>query len=348
MKTPTLLLSTIFSASICLPIIEGLADAQDNRSISELTLLGDSSIGPVENLYWPGDFEHRFEGGIFGSKRNLTMSTEANHTPGGKQSWKLAPGYQHLELLVPSFRKGVVRFRVLAGQPQTMIFKVVDPLPGVPVTKENPARTHDQTLEIPASSDWQTFEIPFETFNSWPKPPVSEILLTFYHTEGAPVFIDDLEVRMLPEEAPAKERAGKRADVLSDAAAIDAITFGPQSPQTNFAHYPLNADQLRGRTIRISADITYLSMDGDFDPWGSMLLSVARGNDGNGDIIEPDGAWPLWLPMGQAAPIGTAKRISRTFQIPADAGALSLRMQAQSGMGKNSARVSGVNIEVLD
>lgn len=323
---------------------------QDGPSLTEHALLAQpdttAATEPSSNLYWPGDFEARFEGGIFGSKRNLALSSEANRTPSGRQSWKLNPGYQHLELLVPSFRKGVLSFWTLAAQPQTMIFKVVDPAPGVPVTKENPARTHDQTLAIPASADWQRHEIAFETFNSWPKPPVSEILLTFYHLEGGPVFIDDLEVHMASDPSPAPE-PGQPISALPDTAFLEGLTFGTTAPHKTSAITSLDAEALRGHRVRISVNVTYLSMNGDFDPWGSVVLVLTRGQGGSGSIIEPVGAWPFWAPIGHAAPVGSPGRISADFEIPSDADALELQVLAQPGIGPNTARVSDLRFELL-
>jgi hypothetical protein len=299
------------------------------------------------NLYWPGDFEARFEGGNFGSQLNLTLSTETNRTPGGRQSWRINAGYQHLELLVPSFRKGVLSFWTLATQPQKLVFKVVDPLPGVQVTRENPARTHDQTLTIPASSDWQRHEIAFETFNSWPKPPVSEILITFYNQSDGPVFIDDLEVRMAPDTA-SPPPPGRPIDILNDAAAFEGLILGSTPPALSFIGRPLDAVQIRGQRIRVSADVTYLSMDGDIQHWGSILFVINQSQDGSGQALDPVGEWPFWAPIGHAAPVGTPRHISAEYLIPADANALQFQVQAQSGLGRNTARIDNIRFEILD
>lgn len=300
------------------------------------------------NLYWPGDFEARFEGGNFGSMLgNMALSTETNRTPGGRQSWRINAGYQHLELLVPSFSKGVLSFWALATRPQTLVFKVVDPLPGVLVTRENPARTHDQTLTIPASSDWQRHEIAFEAFNSWPKPPVSEILITFYNQDGDSVFIDDLEVRMAPDASPAP-KPGRPVAAMPDATFFENLTFGTEAPHKTSAFCSLNADDLRGHRVRISADVTYLSMDGDIQNWGSILFSIVEGQFGAGQALDPIGEWPFWAPIGHAAPVGAPRRISAEYHIPADAYALQFQVMAQPGLGRNTARIDNIHFEVLD
>lgn len=299
------------------------------------------------NLYWPGDFEARFEGGIFGSQTNLALSTEANHTPGGRQSWKLNRGYQHLELLVPFHRKGTVSFWVLAAQPQTFVLKVVDPTPGVPVTPENPVSTRDQTLAIPASSEWQHHTLEIETVNAWPKPPVSEILLSFYHPEGGPVFIDDLEVRMAPDPAPAA-LLGRSVVALTDAAFFEGLTLGSTAPNTSFVQRPLKAEALSSRRVRVSADVTYLSMNGEIKNWASILFVMVKGHASDSPAIAPIGDWPFWAPIGHAAPVGKPRRITAEYQVPADADTLSLQVLAQPGLGSNLARISGLTFEVID
>jgi hypothetical protein len=316
--------------------------------LTALPLLATEPDSFGANLYWPGDFEARFEGGIFGSKRGTVISAGPNRTPGGKQSWEIVEGYQHLELLVPSHRKGIITFYALATQPQTMVLKVVDPIPDVAVTPENPVRSHDQFIEIAASSEWKKYEIPIETHNSWPKPPVSEILLTFYNYEDkGSVRIDDLEVRMTPDP-PQTAGTAPAVPPLADTACFHDLTYGPEAPATALAHRPLDLTSILGKRIRLSADVTFLSMDGEINHWGSILFVISKGDNLTGPVLDPLGAWPLWAPIGHAAPPGKPRRISAEYQIPADADALTLRIVAQSGIGPNTARVANLDFKILD
>ncbi len=308
-----------------------------------------SPDGYGPNLYWPGDFEHRFEGGIFGSQTNLHITAAPGRCSESKKVWKIVSGYQHLELLVPSYCKGKITFWAFASYPQTLIFKVVDPLPPEVASPGNETRTLDQNHIIEASGEWKFYQIEFETLGSWPKPPVSEILLCFFHEGNGDVLIDDLEVRMAPVQRVVE---GLIPDVLPISAdAFAGTLFGSKGDGqgvTNFAENSIDATSLRGKRIRISANVTYLSMSGNIQHWGSILFLLKSTDPADGEILQPEGDWPFWAPIGHASPPGEPRRIHAVFQVPEEIAGLQLIIQAQQGIGSNLARVDGLNFEILN
>jgi len=322
------------------------------------------------NLYWPGDFELGFPGGCFSFVRRGEISAEVNRTPGGRASWQLSPGYQHLELLVPAHRRGRLSFWALSAAPQKIDLLVVAPLEGVADDASGKkSRTISHPVDIKASDAWQFHEVPFETEKPYPHPPRTEILVTCFNGSPQPFYIDDLQVHMEADTAPVRGVEPvpcplRNADFLdgtafwqTDRPAPDRPPDGPpglwlgvgedSGTPASMAWQPLEAKGLAGRRIRISADVTYVSMQPPYEPWGAILFVLHQGDSPQADVLPPLGHWPFWCPIGHAARPGEARRISAEYQIPATADRLVLCIQAQQGIGRNRAVVRGIAFEDL-
>jgi hypothetical protein len=331
------------------------------------------AVAPAgENLYWPGHFDSHLYGGIFSSQINVTVTTDANHTPGGKGAWRLnGNAYQHLELLVPGRGRYVLSFWAKAERPTPLELKVISPGERDEAGKIKPKETVTP-IPIEPSADWKRYEVEFVTTEPYPGPVQTEVLLGCFNP-GPAAYVDDVSIvavgeqakprvgrvteavrsggfettdgwsalpghGKLPESAIWKASTGERGVVLTakpEASPGDAV-FGVTQD--------LDVQALRGKTIRVSAEVQFLTLDMPLEPWGGVLFVLETGE---GTVLEgiPN---PLWVPVGQASPAGQWKTVQGEYRIPAEADSLRLRIQGQPAMGANRAVVRGVRVEVLE
>jgi len=301
---------------------------------------------PDKNLYWPGEFETRFEGGIFSSVLNGEITRAENRTPGGSGSWQINPGYQLLELLVSPHSVGVLRFHAMTDTKQTVILKVIEPSEDAADGKKTTSRDYPVTLD--PSGKWEPYEIAFETGPGFPKPLVSELLVTSFNAGDASFFIDDLTVTMAEEESNWTPVITENFLSKSGGSPLVVGSKKNASAPASRGRVPLDLGKYAGKRVRVSADVTFLSLEGEFKPWSAILFVLQQPNGSAPTVLSPEGDWPFWCPIGQAGRPGQPKRVSAEYLLPQDAGQLILEAQAQPGIGDNLAQLGEVEVAVQE
>jgi hypothetical protein len=283
--------------------------------------------GPT-NAYWPGDFESHLSGGIFSRDRGVVVSDEANATPGGSRSWKLVEGYQHLELLVPGESAIEIGFNAKAEARTVLLFKVVLPAE----VEGGPTSTIDTEFIIEPSNDWKPYEIELQTGEPYPGPIVTELLITCYKPEDEAAYVDDLTIAF--EAPPAATGAATGGEPIK-------LTADSLSHRTS-----LDAAELRGRTVDVSADVTYESHDGTV--WAGVVFTLlAQREQGEAFAIDP-APRPHWVPLNLSAKPGESATATARYIIPDDVTSLSLVAQLQANAVNNPATVDNIRVAPVE
>jgi hypothetical protein len=327
-----------------------------------------------ENRYWPGDFEASLIGGMYSSDLRCTLSDQANRTPNGSHAWALEPGYQHLELLMPGHRRALCTFWARSPHDQVFELHVItpdqDPADDSVVSRKV---TYPVTLE--ASDDWVYYEIAFETIEPFPAGSLTEVLLAAYNGREEPAYIDDLALRW-EDEDPAAAGAWREVEVLQDADFEDGGSWsimpepltdaaraerpdgtghalliappGHAAGPSHIAWQPIDAAPLRGRRIRLTAEVSFPEFFGPRSAWAAVLLVLRQGVGPEAPPLPTASGWPFWMTLGQAAEPGRFGTASAEFEVPADADQLTLSIQAQEELGRHRAYVDRIRVYVQD
>jgi hypothetical protein len=310
------------------------------------------------NGYWPGDFERGFIGGMYSNNHGCRLSDQVNRTDGGTRSWKITPGYQHLELLLPAERKAKVSFWAKSDTPQTLDVNVITP---AEVTKKNPAGTRKiiHTIDIKPGEAWQQYELSFDMVEPFPYLRASEILLSSYNAGDASWYIDDLEIRWEQDTEAGWKNVGviTNGDLeAGDTAWADATlaktddggsalavgTADSPVPVSRASHQSFDATAIAGKRVRMAADIAYESHENVDDNWSAVVIAIKA----DGKVIPAIDRWPLWMPLGMAGPVGQFKTIAAEFDIPEEVQSLRLEVVAQPGLTTNVALVDNIRIQM--
>ncbi len=234
---------------------------------------------------------------------------------------------------------------------------------------------------IEASEAWRPYRIAFDPEAPFPNERVTEILLTAYNATDRPLYLDDLEIRVA-EEAPdaaggwtawsglqdpgfeqgaagwSVDAGGSAADsvaprphgpghALALAAAADPDAPAPAPAAVPGVRQTIDARELRGRRIRVSAGVGYPAIGETPEPWAAVVVAVHPGPDASSPALATTDGWPLWVPLCLAARPGEFKRVRAAFDVPPDAGSLTLHVSAQPGLRENTALVDNLAIELL-
>jgi hypothetical protein len=336
----------------------------------------DRDAAPVygENRYWPGDFEESLVGGMFSSHLRCTLSDQANRTPRGAHAWALEPGYQHLELLMPGHRRALCTFWARSPHEQRFELHVITP-DHDPADASVVSRKVTYPVTLVASDEWVAYEIAFETIEPFPPGSLTEVLLAAYNGQQEPVYLDDLALRWEGED-PAAAAIWREVDVLDDADfeeggswSIDpaqltdaaraarpdgsghALLIAPPGHAAGpslTAWQPIDAEPLRGRRIRLTAEVAFPEYFRPRSAWAAVLLVLRQGVGPEARPLPTAHGWPFWMTLGQAAEPGTFGSVSAEFDVPADAEELTLSIQAQEELERHRAYVDRIRVHVQD
>lgn len=301
----------------------------------------------------------------------MNLTTTDNHTPEGKKSWQFKPNtYHHLELLTQGTGKFRASFWAKSDQEVTLIAKNI--------YRTGAESHHSEDIKVPISGDsqWHEYFVDYTVTAPYPGPRTSELLLTMWN-ENARFFLDDIELRRnSPDSAPVFTSPDPllvrkllingdfESDTMRWQGAKTNSNISPQSithrwngdtltkalllsAQNNMgiagsARQTFDATELAGKTIRISADAGFLSLDAATGAWSGILFTL----EGADTVYTPSPS-PFWLVPGTAPQFGTTRKISAIYHLPEGISELNLVIVAQGGTRTSKAIVDNITIEIL-
>ncbi|GJM64726.1 hypothetical protein PEDI_52780 [Persicobacter diffluens] len=335
-----------------------------------------AQVNQRQNLYWPGDFENAIYGGNFSRAVNVTVDNSNNYTKGGNKAWHLIQDkYQHLEILTTELGEWKISFMAKSENDLKVIIKPVFR------DEQNKQATHEHEIDILGDNKWHPYELSFKVENPYPGPMTGELLVACYNDSQGEAWIDNLALEPMTGQLEASFKTPQPAlltDLLQNnsfeegtahwestdehvafkPSSIREITLnGKKSPAVVLAVQPqkgatksigqkIDASSLAGKSIRVSAEVSFLTLNGKGFSWHGFLLDVHEGDHKDGKIIPCDPS-PNWLPMGLAAPVGESKRSYGVYQIPAGTKFLYIELKTLPKMADNLVAINNVSIEVL-
>ncbi|MFA9389628.1 MAG: hypothetical protein ACERKD_07460 [Prolixibacteraceae bacterium] len=316
----------------------------------------------TENIYWPGNFEQALYGGNFSKAQKVEINDKANFTEGGKYAWNLRPSeYTHLELLTAGTGKYMVSFMGKASTEVEMAIKIVYK------NDEGKDSTTDLPLKFKPDNQWHKYETELEVSAPYPGPRTGEILISCYNGTLQDAFIDNLELKRVgPDTMPEKKYKLKTTKLIKNGNFNKGCaSWKDLSTSTNIIDCKLNngsivlnpnelasiyqvldAKQLAGKTVQISADVAFESITTDAYSWAGIVISLFNGENKEADIIACEDKIQ-WCPMGHSAPPGEFKTITALYNIPVNTEQLFLKIEAQERINQNNVWIDNVQMHVI-
>ncbi len=329
------------------------------------------------NLYWPGNFEQAVYGGNFSRALNVVLDDTDNFTQNGNKAWHLMPGkYQHLEILTTDKGEWTVSFMAKSIKPVDVLIKPVFQ------DEEHKKHTEDHAVSLVGDGQWHPYRVTFKVSQPYPGPKSGELLVSCYNGSGADAWIDNLELSPAPsnklEASFTKPNPSMVTNLIknndfesgishwqstTEGAVFDAsslrkldiegnktraIVLSPQVTEgaTASVGQAIDATSLAGKRIRVSAEVSFLTLNGNGFSWHGFLLDVHEGDNKDGKVISGDPS-PNWMPMGLSAPVGKSKRCYSEYFVPAGTEHLFIELKTLPKMADNLVAVDNVTIEVI-